>query len=65
MCNISKKTVVKANRAVRLCVKQRSYTAATAKDTLHLTYRTGGTVHRTVVSTKELNSAYAKALEAK
>ena len=65
MCTISKKTVVRANNASMQKGNRVIYTAATAKDSVRISFMAGGTTHHRTLSTKDLNSAYAKALKSK
>lgn len=65
MCTISKKTVLKANYASMQQGKPVIYTAATARDSVRVSFISGGTTHHRVISTKELNSAYGKALKSR
>lgn len=62
MCTISKKTVVRANNA-NMQQHRSGITAATSKDSVRVSYMAWGSTQHRVISTKELNSAYAKALK--
>lgn len=64
MCTISKKTVVRANNA-SMQQRRPGITAATSKDSVRVSFIAWGTTQHRVISTKELNQAYAKALKSK